>query len=70
MQSLLKALLGNGWPLNNAKAVFPMGSGPRLYTESHVAAEWISSYYYIENGDIEISRMETDIENGVYRVGG
>jgi hypothetical protein len=34
-----EALLGNGWPLNNAKAVFPMGSGPRLYTESHVAAE-------------------------------
>jgi hypothetical protein len=32
-------LLGNGWPLNNAKAMFPMGSGPRLYTESHVAAE-------------------------------
>jgi hypothetical protein len=25
-----KALLGNGWPLNNAKAVFSMGSGPRL----------------------------------------
>jgi hypothetical protein len=22
-----------------AKAMFPMGSGPRLYTESHVAAE-------------------------------
>jgi hypothetical protein len=39
-----KALLGNGWPLNNVKAVFPMGSGPRLYPESHVAVrefgEW------------------------------
>jgi hypothetical protein len=52
-----------------------MGSGPRPYTESHVAAEWISRMEprvneIIKNGDIEISRMETDIENGVYRVGG
>jgi hypothetical protein len=25
-----KALLANGWPLNNTKAEFSMGSGPRL----------------------------------------
>jgi hypothetical protein len=35
--------------------MFPMGSGPRLYTESHVAAECyrvieLSSYRVIENG--------------------
>jgi hypothetical protein len=35
------------WPLNNAKAVFPMGSGPRLYTESHVAAEVVREWFLL-----------------------
>jgi hypothetical protein len=32
-QQRKKALLGNDWPLNNVKAVFPTGSGPRLYNQ-------------------------------------
>jgi hypothetical protein len=30
-QQRKNALLGNGWPPNNVKAVFSMGSDPRLY---------------------------------------
>jgi hypothetical protein len=33
--------------INNAKAVFPMGSAPRLYTESHVAAEGVREWFLL-----------------------
>jgi hypothetical protein len=49
-----------------------MGSGPRLYTESHVAAECYQEWRKRERW---ISRMEPrekagEIENGAHRVGG
>jgi hypothetical protein len=54
--------------------MFPMGSGPRLYTESHVAAEsyrecYQVSYRGIENGarerKMDIEEVEVQSSNEV-----